>query len=200
MAFFADPARDSPERLLSLGWYLAQKAQLDAAGQIRYVRENQDSGYQTGSLRDLEATNQHTRLIDAMNRGRVWARKKLTAQLDTLLAPGIAIVVVPGHTPFGDEPPLRALGQAVAALQERIDATGVLTRTMPIRRISYGGPSYRQLHRETIAIAHTEWITGQPVLLLDDIMRSGASLRACRELLEEAGASDVQALALGRVR
>ncbi|MGC4045724.1 MAG: phosphoribosyltransferase [Armatimonas sp.] len=200
MAVFADPARDDTERLLSLGWYLSQRSQQDTIGMLRYVREGGDAGYQAGEVKDLGAISRHTRLIDALNRGRVWARKKLTAELDALLAPEIVIVVVPGHTPYGDEPPLRALGRAVAELQNRVDGTDILTRSTPIRRIAYGGPSYRQLHRETIIVAYTERITGQVVLLLDDIARSGASLRACRELLLEHGAAEVQALALGRLR
>jgi predicted amidophosphoribosyltransferase len=91
------------------------------------------------------------------------------------------------------------LGRELAARQERADATKTLTRTTPIRRISYGGPSYRSLHRDTIAVSSSELLSGRPVLLLDDIARSGASLRACRELLSESGAAQIQALALGRV-
>lgn len=200
MSLFADPARGDTERLLSLGWYLAQRSQQDTTGMLRYVREGGDSGYQASELKDLAATSRHTRVIDALNRGRVWALKKLTDELDSLLAPDITIVVVPGHTPFGDEPPLRALGRAIAERQCRIDGTGVLTRNTPIRRIAYGGSSYRQLHRTTITVAHIELIAGQRVLLLDDIVRSGASLRACRELLLEQGPAEVQALGLGRLK
>jgi hypothetical protein len=200
MGVFADSERDRPGRILSLGWYLPQRTRLDTAGMLRFVREGGETGYRSAEIRDLAAAKARTRLIDALNRGRVWALKKLTEELDALLAPEIAIAVVPGHTPFGDEAPLVGLGRAVAGRQERLDVTGVLTRTQAIRRIAYGGPSYRSLHRDTIVVSGSELLVGRPVLLLDDIVRSGASLRACRELLEESGAESVQCLALGRVR
>jgi predicted amidophosphoribosyltransferase len=48
-------------------------------------------------------------------------------------------------------------------------------------------------------MTHPELVAGHDVLLLDDIAKSGASLRACEEMLLEAGASLVQMLALGRL-
>ncbi len=80
-----------------------------------------------------------------------------------------------------------------------MDATGCLVRHTTIRRIIYGGPSTRALHRQTIRVGDGALVQGRSVLLLDDIVKSGASLVACRELLEDAGAGTVQALALGRV-
>jgi phosphoribosylpyrophosphate synthetase len=199
MSVFVEPERGDYERTLSLGWYLPSSSQLDAAGMLRFARSGGDTGYRAGQIRDLAAATNHTRAIDALNRGRKWALKQFTEELDRLLAENIAIVVVPGHTPFGDDPPLRELGRALCEESGRIDATGCLVRTQKIRRISYGGPSYRALHRDTIEVRHPELLVNRPVLLLDDIVRTGASLRACRELLYENEATKVQALALGRV-
>ncbi len=52
---------------------------------------------------------------------------------------------------------------------------------------------------QTVEVEHQELVEGRQVLLLDDIAKSGASLMACRELLRDAGAETVQAMALGRV-
>ena len=96
-------------------------------------------------------------------------------------------------------PPLRVLACQLAALQDRTDATACLIRHTKIKRIVYGGPSYRRLHRDTVAVHHPDRFQNRAVLLLDDIARSGASLLACRELLLEHGARTVQAVALARV-
>ena len=55
------------------------------------------------------------------------------------------------------------------------------------------------LHRDTIRVEDAGRVAGRDVLLLDDIARSGASLRSCRQVLLEAGAATVQAVAVGRV-
>ncbi|MES2461286.1 MAG: phosphoribosyltransferase, partial [Armatimonadota bacterium] len=81
----------------------------------------------------------------------------------------------------------------------RIDATDCLVRHTKIVRIVFGGPSTPSLHRRTIRCECGEKIAGKRVLLLDDIAKSGQSLLACRAMLYEAGASFVQAAALGRV-
>lgn len=116
-----------------------------------------------------------------------------------MLASGIVIAVVPGHDPNRTTSPTRTLAQTLAAQAERVDATACLVRHAPVRKILYGGPSTRDLHRETITVENAALIVGRNVLLLDDIAKSGASLMACRQLLLEAGAGQVQALALGRV-
>jgi phosphoribosylpyrophosphate synthetase len=72
-------------------------------------------------------------------------------------------------------------------------------RHMTIRRITFGGPSTKALHRQTIRVENPHRVEGKRVLLLDDITKSGASLLACREMLYEAGATLVQAMALGKV-
>ncbi|MBC8143444.1 MAG: phosphoribosyltransferase [Armatimonadetes bacterium] len=143
---------------------------------------------------------EHTRLVEGLNRGRKWARERLTRWLDPLLENDIAVAIVPSHDPFTTDTPLRALAQAVAEAQTgRTDATGVLVRHKAIRRIVFGGDSTVELHRETVRVESVGLIAGRAVLLLDDVVKSGNSLRACRALLTEHGATVVQAVALGRL-
>ena len=139
-----------------------------------------------------------TWLLNALNAERQWPLKRLYELLDPMLEPGIAIAAVPPHRAFQAFWPLRILAQRLAA-NGRVDASSCLVRHTTIRRIIYGGPSTRALHRQTIQVEDRELVEGQRVLLLDDIAKSGASLVACRELLQEAGAKTVQAAALGRV-
>lgn len=196
----AHAGRNQPERIVTFGLYLSVAAALDAHGEMRYVRETGAAGYSASEVADRQATLRWTRQIDALNRGRKWARERFAALLNPMLADGIAVAVVPSHDPFVTDTPVRALARALAAAgNDRVDATGCLVRHTKIKRIVWGGPSFASLHRDTIRVEAPERFEGRHVLLLDDIARSGASLRACRALLREAGAAEVQAVALGRV-
>jgi hypothetical protein len=190
---------NQPRRIVTLGNYLATARVMEASGVFRYVQETGDTPYQAAEMRDLRREVQWTRWINALNAGRKWAQKRFLERLDPLLESGIVITVVPSHDPFRTDTPVRELARALAAVNERTDATDTLQRHTKIKRIVYGGPSYRLLHRDTICVIQPERLAGETVLLLDDIARSGASLRACEELLYEAGAARVQAVALGRV-
>lgn len=190
--------REAPERILTLGWFLSNARVLEAQGALRHVRET-PAPYAASEVRDLDSAVRHTRLILALKRGRKWPVRVLAERLDPALAPGIAIAVVPSHDPFVDDTPIRDLALALAAAQDRVDATGCLVRREKIQGISLGGPSTPELHRRTVAVERPETVAGREVLLLDDVVRSGASLRTCRALLLDAGATRVQALALGRV-
>jgi hypothetical protein len=123
---------------------------MDANGVFRYVHETGDPPYRAAEMRDLKAAVRWTRWINALNAGRKWVRTRLFERLDTELEPGIAIAIVPSHDPFHTDTPLRELARALAATNERIDATGCLVRHTKIKRIVYGGPSYRSLHWQTI--------------------------------------------------
>lgn len=189
----------APGAIASAGWYLAARRSLEARGALQFVRDSGEASYSPAQVGDLAAALRRTRAIDALNAGRKWPLERFFAELDPLLESGIALAVVPGHDPFIDDPPIRRLAQRLAQSRDRIDATGCLVRHTKIRRIVWGGPSYVSLHRQTIRVAEAQRLAGRAVLLLDDVVRSGASLRACRALLREAGAAEVAALALGRV-
>lgn len=191
------PGRTASERIVTFGDYFPVAQALDATGALRYIREGGQTGYNAGALR---AGMGWTRWINALNQNRKWARERLFDKLDPLLEDGIAIAVVPSHDPFADETPIRLLARRLAAGgAERVDATGCLVRHTKIKRIVWGGPSYRGLHRQTISVVDPDLVEGRSVLLLDDIVRSGASLRTCAEMLAEAGAAFVQPVALGKV-
>lgn len=202
MAIFVGSAsgREGAEKIVTLGRYLPNKSLLSAHGEKRFHEERTayDPLGDEAAAR-LAADIAFTRLVDALTRGRKWPIDRLVKRLDPILSPGIGVVVVPGHTPFGDDPPIRILARRLADLSERIDLTDVLSRHTPIQKITFGGPSYPSLHRQTIAVSDSERLIGQRILLLDDLARSGASLRTCQALILEAGAAEVQMLALGRI-
>jgi hypothetical protein len=191
------PHYNRPGGIVTLGHYYPHSQVEPAKGLLREAR----GGYDTGVAADPRAMGENlgwTRLINALNEDRKWPLKRLFAVLDPMLEPGIAIAVVPTHIAYQAFWPTRALAQLLAE-QGRVDATSCLVRHTTVRRITFGGPSTRALHRQTIRVENPQLIVGQRVLLLDDIAKSGISLTACRELLSEAGATVVQALALGQV-
>lgn len=190
---------NQPDRIITFGPYLPNTRVMETNGALRYIREGGETGYNAGQVTDMRRALRWTRWVNALNEGRKWTQERLFERLDPILEDDIALVVVPSHTPFQTDTPIRQLARRLAASGDRVDATGCLVRQTKIKRISYGGPSYRSLHRQTIAVLDPERLVGMRVLLLDDIARSGASLRACRELLYEAGASLVQSVALARV-
>ena len=197
---------NQPARIVTLGHVYPQgqaraaKAALDALHKNDVLRESRGR-YDAAPHADPQAVARNagwTKLLAALNAGRQWPLKRLFEQLDPLLLPDVALAAVPPHRAYQAFWPTRTLAQRLAA-NGRIDATACLVRQTTIRRILFGGPSTRALHRATVSVESAHLVQGRRVLLLDDIAKSGASLVACRELLLEAGASVVQAVALGRV-
>ncbi len=189
---------NQPPKIVTLGHYYPKTKVAAAKSLVQEARPQ----YGTGSGADMRVMRDHlawTRLLDALSRERKWPLKRLYEQINPMLAPGVAIAVVPPHRAYQAFWPLRTLAQMLAAEAERVDATSCLVRHTTIRRIIYGGPSTRTLLRLTIGVVYAMRVQGRRFLLVDDIAKSGASLVACRELLAEAGAGTVQALALGKV-
>ena len=190
-------AYNKPNRIVTLGHYYPQR-QLDAAKNL--LRETK-SEYNVSTPGNPSAMRQNmgwTELINALNADRQWPIKRLFGLLDPLLEPDVAIAVVPTHMAYQAFWPTRALARQLAE-HDRLDATSCLVRHTTVKRITFGGPSTKELHRQTIRVENPELVAGRPVLLLDDIAKSGASLIACREMLLEAGSAVVQAMAVGRV-
>jgi hypothetical protein len=193
----AENRYNQPGRIVTFGPFFPQVQTGTAQERLREAR----AGYAVASAEDagLREGVEWTRTINALNRGRRWALRRLFERLDPQLAPGIAVAVVPSHAAYVVDTPIRELACLLAASSERIDATDCLERHQTIPQIVFGGSSTRTLHRQTVHLLYPEKIIGQRVLLLDDIAKSGASLIACQDMLHEAGAILVQAVALARV-
>jgi ComF family protein len=69
---------------------------------------------------------------------------------------------------------------------------------------SQGGLSARERRtnvRGAFAVRHRyrDWVVGRRLLLLDDVMTTGATIEACARALKQAGAASVDALTIARV-
>lgn len=111
---------------------------------------------------------------------------------------GISICVVPSHVAgTHNDSGISELARRLAS-DGRIDKTDCLLRTKSIHKLAGGGDRDIRTQRESLAINPDISISGDVVLLVDDVTTSGNSLTVCKELLEKNGATRVAMFALGK--
>ena len=84
------------------------------------------------------------------------------------------------------------------AENKRINKVYFLQRTKSIDKLAWGGRRDKQIHLETISTVENMDITDNIILLMDDVTTTGNSLYACKEVLMEKGAKQVEMFALGK--
>ncbi len=73
-----------------------------------------------------------------------------------------------------------------------------LQRKQPIAKLAGGGNRDKGVHYRSIGTLDAMDVSGDIVLLMDDVTTTGNSLIACRDILLEHGAKTVEMFALGR--
>ncbi len=94
------------------------------------------------------------------------------------------------------------LGRALARTAGKPLAVDVLNRsraTVPQERMDRARRRANQAGAFTVSSRHRVVLDGATVLLIDDVLTTGATLSACAEALREAGAARVNVLVLARV-
>lgn len=119
-------------------------------------------------------------------------------QLNGVIADGISVCVVPSHKHSETNQSGIARLARMLARQNRIDKVDCLLRKKTIDKLANGGSRSEQVQRESLMLNPEMGISGDVILLVDDVTTSGISLKICRELLIEAGAERVAMLALGK--
>jgi hypothetical protein len=119
-------------------------------------------------------------------------------ELDSLLAAGVVVAIVPSHDPAKTNSGVRRLAQAIASSNRRKDASHCLVRHTKIVKLAGGGDRSVETHLNSIRIEDAITPSFECVLLLDDVTTTGNSLTACKKLLLDNNANRVQCLAIGR--
>ena len=110
------------------------------------------------------------------------------------------VCVVPSHMASVDNSmsPTARLAKGLVKSNNLIDATNCILRVRSISKLSRGGNRDLAVHLNSVKVVNSDVIKGKTVLLLDDVMTTGNSLGACRQLLLRAGAKNVLCLALAK--
>ena len=113
------------------------------------------------------------------------------------------IIPVPLHAERERE---RGFNQAVLLARELarlshlpLDEHSVVRRVHTERhRAGMDARARRESVADVFAVRHPKLVTGQRVLLVDDVFTTGATVSACAAVLREAGTQDVFVLTLAR--
>jgi hypothetical protein len=111
------------------------------------------------------------------------------------------LVVVPGHDakPSNEGAPLARVAHALAAIEARcLACPDALVRATPALKRAIGGSRSIQANVDSMRVTGPASVRGATIIILDDTVTTGNSIAAVRQLLVEAGARRVGAIALAR--
>ena len=114
------------------------------------------------------------------------------------LSDSIVIVTIPSHDPASPPGGLQKLAARLAQNGNRVDGSGCLIRTQKINKLARGGDRSKAVHVKSLKVQNASLIAGKSVLLLDDVVTSGNSLEAAKDLLLDAGAQSIRRAALAK--
>lgn len=79
----------------------------------------------------------------------------------------------------------------------RIDGSTVLCRRLSVDAAHAGGQRSIKIHTDSICVKNAHLIKDKDVILIDDVITTGCSMKACELLLKKNGARNVYWLAIG---
>jgi hypothetical protein len=117
--------------------------------------------------------------------------------LDSEICDGVTICVVPSSDASKIGSGIGRLGERLAS-NNRINKVYFLQRTQSIDKLAFGGCRDENVHMRTIGTVEEMDVSGDIILLMDDVTTTGNSLHVCRSILLQKGAKRVRMFALGK--
>lgn len=117
--------------------------------------------------------------------------------IDAEICPGVTICVVPSSNAEKTVTGISMLAERLAQ-NNRINKVYFLSRKQTIDKLATGGVRSREIHMQSIETMHDMDISHDIILLMDDVTTTGNSLYACKEILINRGAKEVEMFALGK--
>lgn len=110
----------------------------------------------------------------------------------------ITICVVPSHEAgVSNQSGIAELARRLAS-DGRVDKVDYILRKETIDKLATGGERDVEVQKNSLMVNPNMSITGDVILLVDDVTTSGNSLKACKEILLANGAKRVAMFALGK--
>jgi predicted amidophosphoribosyltransferase len=119
--------------------------------------------------------------------------------LQKLISRRVAVVTIPSSDPMKPINGIRVLAQRLCANAEgSIDATSCLRRSTALAPQAKGGRRGYEEQKKSLVVENKHLFWGRRVYLLDDVVTSGTSFRASKDLLLESGARAVYCIAIAQ--
>jgi hypothetical protein len=117
------------------------------------------------------------------------------------LPPRVLVALIPGHRAVATNrgTTLSQLVDVLAAQDPRLVASAdTLVRHRDVEKLAVGGSRSVRVHAESMWVQVPPPLQGETVVVLDDVVSTGHSMEAARELLRLAGAARVACVAIAR--
>ena len=132
-----------------------------------------------------------------LKEGKMSAVQYFYQLLDLEIRRGVTICVVPSSNSGVKESGIGKLGEMLAG-NGRKNKVYFLKRNKSIDKLATGGNRSMETHMKSISTVLDMDIDNDIVLLMDDVTTTGNSLYACKEILLQNGAREVEMFALGK--
>lgn len=132
-----------------------------------------------------------------LKEGKMSAVQYFYQLLDPEIRSGVTICVVLSSNAEVKESGIGKLGEMLAG-NGRKNKVYFLRRNKSIDKLATGGNRSMETHMQSISTVLDMDIENDIVLLMDDVTTTGNSLYACKEILLQNGAREVEMFALGK--
>lgn len=132
-----------------------------------------------------------------LKEGKLSAIRYFYNLLNEEIREGVTICVVPSSDCEKKITGMSRLGEMLAG-NGRINKVYLLNREYSISKLAYGGSRDMDVHLNSIEALEELDMRNDIVLLMDDVTTTGNSLYACKEILLNHGACNVEMFALGK--